>query len=93
MSIFDQNTPKENSEELLYIELKEELDEVFEKYYSDNRVTVKNNVFYDDVSLEDIKKIETITLQFVWRKLGMKLPNLTRNELDKDYKIMELKNK
>lgn len=93
MSIFDQNTPKENSEELLYIELKEELDEVFEKYYSDNRATVKNNVFYDDISLEDIKKIETITLQFVWRKLGMKMPNLTRNELDKDYKIMELKNK
>ena len=94
MSIFDQNTPKENSEELLYIEIKDELQSLLDDF--DHK---KGQKYCEGVYLQDsdrtrlINEVGKVALQFIWRKLGMKIPEYTRQELDKDYNLMELKKK
>jgi hypothetical protein len=39
-----------------------------------------------------IKDTSKIVLQFVWRKLGLKMPEYTRQMLDENFDILEFKN-
>ena len=39
-----------------------------------------------------IKDTSKIVLQFVWRKLGLKMPEYTRRVLDDDFNLLEFKN-
>ena len=97
MSIFDQNSPQENSEELLYQAIKEELKGVLEKW-DDKCGTMKVDsqtgyqaIWKDPERAKLIKETSKIVMQFVWRKLGLKIPEYTRQVLDKDYNILEFK--
>lgn len=84
MSVFDQNNPQENSEELLYQVIKEELKPVLDKWFEKSTL---------DPTLTQramIKETSKIVMQFIWRKLGMKIPDYTRRVLDENFNIMEL---
>lgn len=95
MSIFDQNNPKENSEELLYQTIKDELKEVLDKY--DKKIgtpSTEIGIYFEDPErIKLIKDVSKLTLQFVWKKLGMKMPEYTRQILDKDFNILNYKEK
>ena len=92
MSIFDQNSPQENSEELLYQAIKDELKPILEAWDKKNGVFGDTGVFITDPNrtklIEDTSKI---VMQFIWRKLGLKIPEYTRQVLDKDFNILEYK--
>lgn len=94
MSIFDQTNSKENSEELLYQTIKEELKPLLEKW--DRKCgtygSSDNNIYWTDPDRTKlIKATSRIVLQFVWKKLGMKLPEYTKQFIDNDYNILEMK--
>jgi len=90
MSIFNQNSPQENSEELLYQAIKDELKPILEEW--DKKCgDVNGMVFLDSSRTKLIKDTSKIVMQFIWRKLGLKMPEYTRRVLDDDYNIMELK--
>lgn len=91
MSIFDQNNSKENSEEVLYQSVKEELKPILEKW--DDRVGREKWGMYvqDPQRVKLIKDTSKLVMQFIWMKLGMKIPDYTRRVLDNEYNIMELK--
>lgn len=90
MSIFNQNSPQENSEELLYQAIKDELKPILEEWDRKNG-DVNGLVFLDATRTKLIKDTSKLVMQFIWRKLGMKIPEYTRRVLDDDYNIMELK--
>jgi len=92
MSIFDQNSPQENSEELLYQAIKEELKPILIEW--DEKCGMLGNTgipFMDPARTKMIKDTAKITLQFVWKKLGMKIPEYSRRILDDNNNILELK--
>lgn len=92
MSIFDQNSPQENSEELLYQVIKDELKPILEAW--DKKSGTLNGtdiVFQDSNRTKLIKDTSKIVMQFIWRKLGLKMPDYTRQVLDNDYNILEYK--
>ena len=92
MSVFDQNSPQENSEELLYQAIKDELKPILEEW--DKKSGTLNGtdiVFLDPIRTKLIKDTSKIVMQFIWRKLGLKIPEYTRQVLDKDFNLMELK--
>ena len=92
MSIFDQNNSKENSEEVLYQAVKEELKPILEKW--DDRVGRENTggiYFQDPQRIKLIKDTSKLVMQFIWMKLGMKIPDYTRRVLDSEYNIMGFK--
>lgn len=98
MSVFDQNTPQENSEEVLYQAIKEELKPILDAWdYKCGMVGKEPNkygyttTFMDPDRTKLIKETSKIVMQFIWRKLGMKIPEYTRRVLDDDYNLMELK--
>ena len=96
MSVFDQNSPQENSEELLYQAIKEELKPLLDKWDRKCGKPPIDSGEYDIIWMDEnrtklIKETSKIVLQFVWRKLGLKIPEYTRQVLDKDFNIMELK--
>ena len=94
MSVFDQNSPKENSDELLYEIIKEELKPILEKYDERCGRTLSGSsviTLSDANRTKIIKEISKIVMQFVWKKLGMKMPDYTRRVLDDDFNILELK--
>ena len=85
MSIFDKNTNKENSEEILYQAIKDELQPILSKWVDQTDL---------DMSMTRqtmIKETSKITMQFIWRKLGLKMPDYTRRVLDDEYNLMEFK--
>ena len=93
MSVFNQNNPKENSEELLYQSIKDELKPILEEWdrksgLFDNKYRVS---FPDPNRTKLIKDTSKIVMQFIWKKLGWKIPDYTRRVLDNDYNILELK--
>lgn len=93
MSVFDQNSPKENCEEVLYQEIKEELKPILEEW--DNkmgRINTGGVYFVDPHRIKLIKDTSDIVLQFVWKKLGWKMPDYSRRILDDDYNVMNLNN-
>jgi len=96
MSVFDQNNSQENSEELLYQAIKEELKPLLEAW-DDKCGTFSpphdgyQAVWKDPDRTKLIKDTSRIVLQFVWRKLGLKIPEYARQVLDKDFNILELK--
>lgn len=95
MSVFDQNNPQENSEELLYQAIKEELKPILEEWSRINNevggFTNGQPVYCeDDNKLKLIKETSKIVMQFIWRKLGLKMPDYTRRVLDENFNIMEL---
>lgn len=92
MSVFDQNNSQENSEELLYQAIKEELKPILEEW--DKKSGTLNGtdiVFQDSNRTKLIKDTSKIVMQFIWRKLGLKMPDYTRQVLDNNYNILELK--
>lgn len=92
MSIFDQNSPRENSEELLYEAIKEELKPILEEW--DKKSGTLNGtdiVFQDSNRTKLIKDTSKIVMQFIWKKLGMKIPDYSRRVLDDEYNILEYK--
>lgn len=92
MSIFDQNSPKENSEELLYQAIKDELKPVLEEWDKKNGMVFGTDMIYRDPSRTKlIKDTSKIVMQFIWRKLGLKIPDYTRRVLDDEYNLMEFK--
>jgi hypothetical protein len=84
MTVFDQTNSKENSEELLYQAIKEELKPVLDKWFEKCTLdpTMTNRTM--------IKETSRVVMQFIWRKLGMKIPDYTRRVLDDDYNLMEM---
>ena len=92
MSIFDQNNPQENSEELLYQAIKEELKPILDKWDEKCGVIGDSGVsFMNPNRTKLIKETSKIVMQFIWRKLGLKMPDYTRQVLDNDYNILEYK--
>jgi hypothetical protein len=92
MSIFDQHNNQENSEELLYQAIKEELKPLLEEWDKKCRqLSGSGTTFMDPDRTKLIKNTSKIVLQFVWRKLGLKIPDYTRQVLDNDFNLMELK--
>ena len=92
MSIFDQNSPQENSEELLYQAIKDELKPILEAWDKKNGVFGDTGVFITDPNRTKlIKDTSKIVMQFIWRKLGLKMPDYTRQVLDNNYNILEYK--
>lgn len=92
MSVFDQNNPQENSEELLYQAIKDELKPILEEWDKKNGMVNGTDVIYQDPSRTKlIKDTSKIVMQFIWRKLGLKMPDYTRQVLDNNYNILELK--
>ena len=93
MSIFDQNSPKENSEELLYQIIKDELKPILEKWDDKvGRINTGGVYFMDPQRTKLIKDTSKVVLQFIWKKLGLKMPEYTRQVLDNDFNILEFKN-
>ncbi len=94
MSIFDQNNPQENSEELLYQAIKDELKPILEEW--DRKSGLFGNSdrvsFSDPTRTKLIKDTSKIVMQFIWRKLGLKMPEYTRRVLDEDFNLLEFKN-
>ncbi len=92
MSIFDQNSPQENSEELLYQAIKDELKLVLEEWDKKSGTLNGTDIVYQDPNRTKlIKDTSRIVMQFIWRKLGLKMPDYTRRVLDKDFNILEYK--
>ena len=93
MSIFDQNNPQENSEELLYQAIKDELKPILEEWDKKSGLLGNSNEisFSDPNRTKLIKDTSKIVMQFIWRKLGLKMPDYTRQVLDNDYNILEYK--
>lgn len=95
MSIFDKNTDQENSEELLYQAIKEELKPILEKW--DDKCGSQpphdgyQAIWKDPDRMKLIKDTSKIVLQFVWKKLGLKIPDYSRRLLDDNYNILEFK--
>ena len=91
MSIFNQNSPKEDNDELLYQTIKEELKPILEEW--DGRCGKIEGVdmhFVDPNRTKMIKDTSEIVMQFIWRKLGMKMPDYTRQVLDKNFNLLKL---
>jgi len=94
MSVFNQNSPKENNDELLYQAIKEELKPILDKWDEKCGVIGDSGVsFMNPNRTKLIKETSKIVMQFIWRKLGMKIPDYTRQLLDKDFNLLELKQK
>ena len=94
MSIFNQNNSQENSEELLYQAIKEELKPILEEW--DEKCGIMGDTgipFMNPNRTKMIKETSKIVMQFIWRKLGMKMPDYTRQVLDEDFNLLELKQK
>ena len=95
MSLFDQNTPREDSEILLYQAIKEELKPILEEL--DKKLgTIKNSdsvsfTIMDPSRMMAIKETSKVVMQFIWKKLGMKIPDYSRRVLDDNYKLLEVK--
>jgi len=92
MSLFDQNTAKENHEELLYQTIKDELDPILDKW--DQKCGTIKDIgvpWMDSNRTKLIKETSKVVMQFIWRKLGMKMPEYTRQVLDNEFNIMEFK--
>jgi hypothetical protein len=47
--------------------------------------------FMDPQRTKLIKDTSKIVMQFIWRKLGLKIPDYARRVLDNDFNIMEFK--
>ncbi len=92
MSIFNQNSPREDSEELLYQAIKDELKPILEEWDRKSGLLDDNDriSFSDPNRTKLIKDTSKIVMQFIWRKLGWKIPDYTRQLLDSEYNIMEL---
>lgn len=96
MSVFDQNTSQENSDELLYQAIKEELKPILDAW-DDKCGTFSQQhdnfqaIWKDPDRTKLIRETSKIVMQFIWRKLGMKIPEYTKQVLDKDFNLMELK--
>lgn len=91
MSLFDQYTDKENNDELLYQAIKEELKPILEEW--DKKCGMMGDtgvLFMDPNRTKMIKETSKIVMQFIWRKLGMKIPDYTRMMIDNNYNIMKL---
>lgn len=94
MSVFNQNSPKENNDELLYQAIKEELKPILDKWDEKCGVIGDSGVsFMNPNRTKLIKETSKIVMQFIWRKLGMKIPDYSRQLLDKDFNLLELKQK
>ena len=94
MSVFNQNSPKENNDELLYQAIKEELKPILDSW--DEKCGMMGDTgipFMDPNRTKMIKETSKIVMQFIWRKLGMKIPDYSRQLLDKDFNLLELKQK
>ena len=96
MSLFDKNTVEESSDELLYTILVEELEKKAEQWDAENnRVGVgidKPGVYiYDANRVIGLKRFSKVILQYLWKKLGKKLPDLTRNYVDKNGELINYK--
>ena len=92
MSIFDQNSPQENSEELLYQSIKDELKPILEEWDKKNGIFGDTGIYLTDpIRTKLINDTSKIVMQFIWRKLGLKMPDYTRRVLDKDFNILEYK--
>jgi hypothetical protein len=91
MSLFDQYTDKENNDELLYQAIKEELKPILEEWDKKCGMMEDTGVlFMDPNRTKMIKETSKIVMQFIWRKLGMKIPDYTRMMIDNNYNIMKL---
>jgi len=94
MSLFDQNSPKENNDELLYQAIKEELKPILEEWDKMCGEIEGTDMYYVDPNrTKMIKETSKIVMQFIWRKLGMKIPDYSRQLLDKDFNLLETKQK
>lgn len=94
MSVFNQNSPKENNDELLYQAIKEELKPILEEWDRIcGRIKGTDMHIVDPERTKMIKETSKIVMQFIWRKLGMKIPDYSRQLLDKDFNLLELKQK
>lgn len=92
MSVFNQNSPKENNDELLYQTIKEELKPILDKWDEKCGVMEDAGIPFMDINrTKMIKETSKIVMQFIWRKLGMKIPDYSRQLLDKDFNLLEFK--
>ena len=93
MSIFNTNTPEEDADELSYTILSEELEKKAEEWYNSKLQADYNNgtYLYNAEKVNVLKKFSKVVLQYIWKRLGKKLPDLTRNYVDKNGEILAYK--
>ena len=90
MTIFNQNTAKENSEELLYQAIKEALKpiltEIDKKFGTAHGI---NGLYFSDPDrIALIKETSKIVMQVIWKKLGWKIPDCTRRMVDDNFNVI-----
>ena len=94
MGIFDSNTDKDNADELLYEAIKEELKPLLEKFDENcGKIAEGSEVYWINPKRSKvINETANMVLQFIWRKMGKKIPIYSKNVLDSDFNIMYFKN-
>ena len=93
MSIFSNNSDKEHSEELLYEMILEELKPIMNKL-DDKLGSMDGGKFCwsDPERTKTIESTKNIVLQYIWRRLGMKIPELSKMSIDDKNNIISFKN-
>ena len=87
MSLFEDKSIGDKCNDGIYLEIKRQLDEMMDNW----KPSSPTSIFWGIDDGKEVHRISDIVLQFVWRKLGKKLPDLTRRSLDDDFNIMEYK--
>lgn len=96
MSIFSNNSDKEHSEELLYEMILGELKPIMSKL--DDKLgtaeTAEGGKFCwsDPERTKVIESTKNVVLQYIWRRLGMKIPELSKMSIDNENNIIAFKN-
>jgi len=90
MPIFDDNTPKESTDEVQYQYLDSGVETLVQNYYDD---LVWVNSWKPELTIKDLHKISIITLQYIWKHLGKKIPANHRRVIDERDNLLNFNSK
>lgn len=99
MSLFDQHTVDEQVDDTQYNRIREELIKFLEEWWAIDSIKLKgepwnmandtwNVVWSNPSELKTVRTVGELALQYIWKKMGKKIPKLERNEIDDECKLI-----
>lgn len=88
MSLFDHKDIEHEIDSTQYASIKQGLMELVEEWYKINSIKQFGVGYRDPAILKNMKEIAMISMQYVWKMIGKKIPDRSRNDLDSDCKLI-----
>lgn len=88
MSLFDHKDIEHEIDSTQYTSIKKGLMELVEEWCKMNSIKTYGVEYLDPAKVKDMKEIAMISMQYVWKMMGKKIPDRSRNDLDSDCKLI-----